>query len=270
MKSKRRRMIAYTRVSTSKQANEGTSLGSQRQAIRAYCDAMGIDIVGAEEGIEHIHKRQVASLADGSFYEDNQSASGRVPRFAFDAAISRIENDPDIDGLICYDVDRYFRSTSDGLKTFEKCFKLNGKELICLRQNIDTGTDEGWLAFGMFLLFAEYELRKINSRTKRGKQAVRKQGAFAGGQVPYGYKPVNFNGKRVLGQWPPEYGWVLHARDMRRSRCDYQDIADYFNQNEVPGKNGKKKHWRWEDIRSIINYSAPCDVIDPIDAGFVK
>ena len=46
--------IAYVRVSTHEQADEGVSLRAQEERIRAYCELAGLDLVGIfrEEGVD--------------------------------------------------------------------------------------------------------------------------------------------------------------------------------------------------------------------------
>ena len=45
--------VGYIRVSTQEQAQEGVSLGAQKDKLKAYCKAMGIKLVEvfADEGI---------------------------------------------------------------------------------------------------------------------------------------------------------------------------------------------------------------------------
>jgi DNA invertase Pin-like site-specific DNA recombinase len=44
---KRTRVVAYARVSTDAQANEGVSLDAQQARMRAYGEALGLEIVGS-------------------------------------------------------------------------------------------------------------------------------------------------------------------------------------------------------------------------------
>lgn len=237
-----RRMLAYYRVSSEGQ-EDNTSLDNQKQRVRAYCQAMEIELVDE--------------------YQDVETASGKATRDGFDAALAALESDESLSGLIVYDIDRYFRNCGEGLRTFEKHFKSNGHQLISIRQNFDTSTDEGWMALGMFLLFAEYELRKITRRTREGVDAARSAGWFAGGQVPYGYDPVFVEeaNRYALKPNAKEQRWIKEMREQRAAGKGCRGIAQSLNEQRAPGKDGKKKTWEHKSVERILKY-VPGKVVD--------
>lgn len=151
------KFLAYLRVSSTASA-QNTSLDNQLERIRQYCLAYGLELAGV--------------------YREVASASGKVERKEFDKALKRMENDQ-LDGLIVYDIDRYFRETADGLMTFKRYFSDGNHRLISVNQHIDTSTDEGWYMLAIFLAQAEYERRKIVRRLSQGKKSLEDRGYMA-------------------------------------------------------------------------------------------
>lgn len=225
-----RKFAAYYRTSGSTTQKGNASISTQREAVRSYCNALNIEIVKE--------------------FTEEKTASGKEVREQFDAAIDLLDS-AGLDGLIVYDIDRYFRSTVGGLMVFEEVFKNSGKQLICLRQNIDTSSPEGWLAFGMFLLFAEYELRKINERTMRGRKKVMEEGYFVGGKVPFGYKVERRENRKILVEHPREFQVLQEVKDLRGSGATYREIADRLNKRKERGKDERAKRWTPTDIRDL-------------------
>lgn len=151
------KFIAYVRVSSTASANN-TSLDNQLDRIKQYCAAYGLELAAV--------------------YKEVASASGKVERKAFDKALAQMESDR-LDGLIVYDIDRYFRETADGLTTFKRYFSDGNHRLISVNQHIDTSTDEGWYMLAIFLAQAEYERRKIVRRLSQGKKSLEDRGFTA-------------------------------------------------------------------------------------------
>ncbi len=149
-----KRLVAYVRVSSSASANN-TSLDDQISRILKYAQAFDYEIVRE--------------------FKEVKSASGKVERKQFDAALKFME-DENLDGLIVYDIDRYFRNAADGLAVFRRYFQDSSYKFFSVNQNIATDTLDGWFMFGMFLLQAEYERLKIARRMNGGKQALADQG----------------------------------------------------------------------------------------------
>jgi len=150
----KKRLAAYLRVSSSASANN-TSLDDQHARILKYAEAFDYEIVRV--------------------FKEVKSASGKVERKQFEAALKCME-DENLDGLIVYDIDRYFRNAADGLAVFRRYFQDSSYKFFSVNQNIATDTLDGWFMFGMFLLQAEYERLKIARRMNGGKQALADQG----------------------------------------------------------------------------------------------
>jgi voltage-gated potassium channel Kch len=64
------------------------------------------------------------------------------------------------DGIIVARVDRFARSTMDGLEAIARITAANGR-FVCLDLNLDTGTPEGMWALTMLLAFAEVTVTTV-------------------------------------------------------------------------------------------------------------
>ena len=82
--------VAYIRVSTVRQAQEGISLDAQEAKIRQYCDLKGIELV------------EVVIYGGISGEKDNREGYQRV--------LDLCKRDA-VDSVICYSLSRFSRST---------------------------------------------------------------------------------------------------------------------------------------------------------------
>lgn len=227
-----RKFIAYYRVSTTGQSPE-----SQLSCVREYAHRNNIEIVCEFKEIE--------------------TASGKRDRVVFDHALKVMEL-LDAEGMIVYDVDRYFRSCSAGLECFEQAFKRTGRTLVSVCQQFDTSSDDGWFNFALYLLLAERELRTINRRTQRGKQYLKGHDVHLNGTAPYGKSlaHVDVNGvkRSKLVDNETEKQWIDQARHLREEfGYTYEEIATVFNNHwKVPGKSGAPRKWDKSSIYRLL------------------
>lgn len=199
---------------------------NQRQRITAWATAIGIEIC---EWIEAVESATCATENRAQFKE----------------ALLRML---DCDGLVVYDLDRFFRHTEEGLRIARTQFLSQGKTLISLNQNVDISTEEGWLAFTMFLALAEYEARKFARRAKQGKEGKARAGGYAGGRPPYGW--IKQGSTLVMCPFQQK------VRDLilrwRVGGHSYATIATRLNFMAVPTQTGKQ-HWQATTIAQIAD-----------------
>jgi putative DNA-invertase from lambdoid prophage Rac len=163
-------VYGYTRVSTSRQADEGLSLDVQRRQISGYCTMHGMELteIVAEEGI-----------------------SGSKPitkRPAGRALFSRLKSG---DVLIAAKLDRLFRSAVDALNTVEDLKKRNvALHLLDLGGDVATnGLSKLFLTIAA--AFAEAERDRTVERIEQTKADQRALGRFLGGSRPFGFEIVD-------------------------------------------------------------------------------
>lgn len=156
--------IAYVRVSTSGQVEDGVSLDAQRSKIAAWCEVMGYELAGtyADEGISgHSIDKRVGLQAA----VDAVCACGGV--------------------LVVYSLSRLARNTRETLELGERLARA-GADLVSLSEKIDTTSAAGKMVFRMLAVLAEFERDQVSERTTMALQYKKAQGEKLGGRVPYG------------------------------------------------------------------------------------
>jgi DNA invertase Pin-like site-specific DNA recombinase len=154
--------ILYARVSTNRQAENGHSLDSQGQILKAKAESQG-------------YKVELV-LENGSGRKAN--------RPKLNEAIDRL-NRGEAHALFALDIDRLARSTRHALEIAEAA-RRKGWRLVIASLDIDTESPFGELMLSQLAIFAQFESRMITERVKRQHQARRERGIVWG--VDQGFK----------------------------------------------------------------------------------
>lgn len=226
------KLVGYVRVSSRSQ-QDNSSLDAQLEAIKKECEYRGYELAKT--------------------FVEVKSASGTVDRHQFDSALHYME-DAHCNGLIVYDIDRYFRNVADGLTTFKRYFSDGNYVFVSVNQRFDTQTDEGWFMFTMFLLNAEYERRKIASRTGRGKEYLAKQGCVVTASPKYQFdvkhKLIDGKMRKVAVENPERVALVRQIKEFREEKYTLTSIADWLNKKGVPTSRGCK--WTPKQVARLL------------------
>ena len=185
-----KRVALYIRVSTQEQAQEGYSVGEQKDRLISFCKA---------------HDWTVADLyVDGGFSGSNLNRPG----------IQKLMTETDsFDVVLVYKLDRLSRSQRDTLYLIEDVFLPNDVDFVSMQESFDTSTPFGKAMIGLLAVFAQLEREQIKERTRMGRAARAKLGLFhGGGFVPVGYNYVD--GRLVPDPYEAEqvrliYKWYL-------------------------------------------------------------
>lgn len=151
------------------------------------------------------------------------------------------------DGLIVFDIDRFFRHVSEALSVYRKYFEARGRRLIACQQSFDASTLEGWFIFVQFLLFAEYAGRKQNARMQEGKQCARHRQQWTGGMVQYGFR-LDENSRLVVDEEEEKVISLIrefNARGMGASACARK-------LNELGYRKRTGKEWNPGQVTRIL------------------
>jgi site-specific DNA recombinase len=151
------RIALYTRVSTSEQAAEGTSLEYQKEQLEVYCKAQGWEVF--------------------STYTD-PGCSGKDDKRP---GLKRLMQDAKaglFDKVIVLKLDRLSRNLRLLLELQEK-LQENDVALISLKENIDTTMAIGKTVFQVLGLVGEWERSAIIERTRSGRIQRYKEGCWA-------------------------------------------------------------------------------------------
>ena len=160
------RASGYCRVSTEEQAREGYGLAAQEQAIRAYCQAQGWELV----------ELYIDAGVSG------KSLRGRdaLERLLGDAEAGRFER------LIFWKLDRLGRNLRDLLAISDR-LEAVGVGIVSIQEAIDTGTATGRLMRSILGSLAEFEREATAERIKAAAAAKAKGGELIG-PLPLGYQ----------------------------------------------------------------------------------
>ena len=219
-----KRTAIYIRVSTQEQAQEGYSIGEQKERLIAYCKARDWVIVDV--------------FVDGGYSGANLNRPG-IQKLTAEVA--------NFDVILVYKLDRLSRSQRDTLYLIEEIFLPNNVAFVSMQENFDTSSPLGKAMIGLLAVFAQLEREQIKERTRMGKLARAKAGLHQGS----GYIPIGYNyqdGKLVVNVYEAEqvktiYNWYLEGES-------FQGIANRLRSKGYTNRYSSYSHW--STVRGIL------------------
>jgi site-specific DNA recombinase len=196
------RAIAYIRVSTSQQAEQGFSLLAQQEKVNAYANLYDLDIV--DTVIE-------------------TASAKNLKREGLQGALAQIKSGQ-ADALIVVKLDRLTRSVADLGYLVETYFAKAG--LLSVSEQIDTRSASGRLVLNVLASVSQWEREAIGERTAAVKQSMKANGLYCGGLVPYGQMLIN--GQLVTN--PQEQAIITRAKTLKSEGHSLRTIATMFSQ----------------------------------------
>ena len=170
-KSKPTAVVAYVRVSTEEQANEGVSLDAQEARIRAYCAMRGLELVEViiDAGVS---AGKPLSTRDGG-------------KRVLDLVRTRKVN-----AVVALKLDRLFRNCADCLTVIAGWDKAGvALHLVDIGGSaVDTSSAMGRFFLTVMAGAAELERNQIRERTSMAMKHMASKGEYTGGKVRFGYK----------------------------------------------------------------------------------
>ena len=163
--SERSRAAIYCRVSTDEQANQGTSLDSQRTECGHFAASKNWDVVGE--------------------FVDEGVSGAKASRPQLDRLVEACRAGA-IDVIIVAKLDRFSRSLNH-FSTLIADLDDPGVKLASVSESIDTGTLAGELLRNILASFADFERKRIVERTSEGLRSVAAAGHWPGGPPPFGF-----------------------------------------------------------------------------------
>ena len=214
------RALAYVRVSTGSQEEDGNSLAQQTRRIQSYAEYRGLTI----RSRDIIQERGV---------------SGGIPLYDRPAGglfLKRIESGR-YKHVISTKVDRMFRNVADAISTIDELNAL-GISIHLLDfegQALDTGTATGRALLQVVAVFAEMERGLISERTKDG-MAYLKRNLLRFTRSLYGWNVRD--GGRLVPNWNEQdridyMFWQMEANDISATA-----VARSLNVRGIKGKEG--------------------------------
>jgi site-specific DNA recombinase len=196
------KIIAYCRVSTEEQANEGYSLGSQQVKLEAYCSLYSHDLVEV--------------VVDGG-----QSAK-TMNRPGLQRCLTALRSGQ-AEGLLVLKLDRLTRSVKDLSYLLEEYFFKNSN-LLSVSEQIDTSTAGGRLMLNLMASISQWERECTGERTKAALQHKKSLGHRLG--APALEDPAT----------------IARLQELKGAGLTYEAIADTMNREGHPTKRGGAWH----------------------------
>lgn len=219
-----KRAALYIRVSTLEQAQEGYSVGEQKERLIAYCKA--------KDWI----------IAD--IYVDGGYTGSNINRPGIQKLIAETDK---FDLVLVYKLDRLSRSQRDTLYLIEEIFRPKNVDFISMQESFDTSTPFGKAMIGLLAVFAQLEREQIKERTWMGRVARAKTGLHhGGGNIPIGYDYCD--GKLVVNPYEAEqvrkiFEWYLSGSSLKA-------IAERLQSEGYTNKYSS--YSSWSSIRNIL------------------
>lgn len=219
-----KRAAVYIRVSTQEQAQEGYSVGEQRERLIAYCKAQNWLIADI--------------YVDGGYTGSNLNRPGMQ---------KMITETSKFDVVLVYKLDRLSRSQRDTLYLIEEIFLPNKVDFVSMQESFDTSSPFGKAMIGLLAVFAQLEREQIKERTKMGRIARAKEGLYRGG----GYAPIGYDysdGHLTVNIYEAEqvqkiYEWYLAGLSLKA-------ISERLQENGYT--NRYSSYNSWSSVRNIL------------------
>ena len=110
-------------------------------------------------------------------YEDKRTGSnGNRPQLK---ALLKAARQREIDVVICWKLDRWFRSLKEIVTTLQELNEL-GVEFVSLKDNLDLTTSTGLLMMHIIAAFSEWEVSILRERVRSGLIAAKARGVVLG------------------------------------------------------------------------------------------
>ncbi len=208
--------VAYMRVSTEKQAEEGNGLDSQKRDIENYC-----------------RKNQMI-ISD--WYIDDGYTGANMNR----PELQRLINDCTrhrIKAVVAFKLDRISRSMVDGIYMIERIFLPNNVEFKCVHDSISYDSPMEQAYTQMMAVFAQLDKNTMLLRMRGGMLERVKQGFWmGGGNTPYCYSYNDQTG--ILEPIPERVEQARKALDMFIAGASDEKIYRMLGfSNEVTVRN---------------------------------
>lgn len=220
-------IAGYTRVSGKSKIE--TSLTDQAETIKGYAQKNGYKLY--------------------RIYQDAGISGARTDR----PALSELKREAELgkfSKVVFSRLDRFGRNLRDALNNFEY-FESRKIELVSLKENIDTSTNEGKLQRNLLSVIADWERGRIKERVIMGLNARAERGLKVG-QIPYALKWSEEKG--IIEEVPEEVKIYQRMVDMFLvQKTSMQRIGAILSQEGI--KTRRSKNWLQCSVGNLLKNS---------------
>ena len=230
------RVVAYVRVSSEQQVEEGVSLEAQRAKLRAYALAMDLTLVAIEE-------------------DAGVSAKSIEARPGLIRALGRLDAG-EADGLLVVRLDRLTRSVRD-LGDLVETYFANRFALMSMSDSIDTRTASGRLVLNVLASVSQWEREAGAERTRDSLAHLRARGVLIGG-VPLGMRrtgTLDNDGRHVVEPDEAEAATVRRIRELRHEGRSLRAIVETLRTEGHATKRGGS--WAPTTVKRVLDRMMP-------------
>lgn len=217
----RMRCVAYLRVSSLDQAENGISLDAQREKVESYAALYDLAVVAVEVDAG------VSAKALGHGGAAHWREQVRLKRPGLHCALSLLEDDA-ADALVVVKLDRLTRSVRDLGMLIEDFFKDGRWTLLSVTDQIDTRSAGGRLVLNVLGSVAQWEREVIGERTSEALRHKSRRGEHTGGVAPFGFT-LGERGGALLTNYAEQEAIAI-ARQGRSRGLSLRAIARMLNE----------------------------------------
>jgi DNA invertase Pin-like site-specific DNA recombinase len=229
------RLVAYLRVSTDRQAEEGLGLEVQEQAIRSWAKSEGhrVSLWCRDEGVS--------------------GSNGLEDRLALPEALEALR-DRRAGGLVVYRLDRLARDLMIQEQLLAEIRRMDAKVFSTSKGEdaylVDDPDDPSRRFIRQVLgAVSEYERAMISLRLRSGRRRKAAKGGFAYGSPPMGFRAEG----RELVPDDGEQAAVARIVELRAEGRSLREIADRLDQEGIKSKRGGR--WHPQTLRRVLERS---------------
>lgn len=218
------RVVGYLRVSTDRQAEEGSGLEVQQEAIEQWALSRGLDLVGftTDEGIS--------------------GSNGVETRLGLAEALEALREGR-VQGLVVYRLDRLARDLvlqeqllAEVWRMGCQVFSTSAAEDAYLAD--DPADPSRRLIRQVLGAVSEYERAIIALRLKAGRTRKAATGGYAGGRPPFGFKAV---GKELVHD-DDEQAVLQRVSELKELGMSLREIAAFLDREGYPCRTAARWH----------------------------
>ena len=224
------RAVAYVRVSTEEQANEGVSLEAQEVKVRAYCALRGLELV--ELVID-------AGVSAGKGLNTRDGG----------ARVLELVRGRKVEAVVAMKLDRLFRDASDCLAVTAAWDRASvSLHLVDMGgQAVDTSSAMGRFFLTIMAGAAEMERNQIRERTRMAMAHKRSKHELVGA-VPYGFRVADDG--VALVEVSAEQDVIVEARSLRSAGLSLRAVAAELARKSLRARNGST--FAAEQVRRMV------------------
>jgi len=204
-------VIIYSRVSTTKQSDDGVSLDAQVQKCRDWAKSQGYEVAA-----------EFQDVASGA-------KSGRD---GMQAAIQRTIKGKGV--LLCYSLSRLSRSTIKCIELVEMLGKKGCSFVSLVDGELNSDTPQSQFILSIYSSVAQLERRMIGQRTATALRHMRSKGMNIYSKIPYGYD-LDSTGKMLVRN-EAEQATIARMIKMKNCGSSLGKIANQLNSEAIPSK----------------------------------